>query len=133
MCINNYYNSVNQSFTFYEFCKGMVHIGEKIRLVLEKKKISKAEFARMIDTSRENVYGIFKRESIDTALLEKISAVLEYNFFNLYVIPEMEDNINIVNEPIEYYKKQLKVLEEIAAAQRKIIERAEQEDARKAG
>lgn len=62
----------------------VVNIGQTVKKVLEKKGMTVSEFGRRINKSRENVYSIFERKSIDTALLEKISEVLEYNFFNLY-------------------------------------------------
>jgi hypothetical protein len=61
-----------------------IHIGQQIKLVLETKGISVTEFAKRIIKSRENIYSIFSRKSIDTALLSKISEVLEYDFFSLY-------------------------------------------------
>ena len=42
-------------------------------------------FADMLHCDRTNVYKIFKKQSIDTALLEKISTILQHNFF-LYFI-----------------------------------------------
>jgi hypothetical protein len=61
-----------------------IHIGQQIKLVLENKGISVTEFAKRIIKSRENIYSIFNRKSIDTALLIKISEVLEFDFFSLY-------------------------------------------------
>lgn len=62
----------------------MVHIGEEIKKVFDERGISVSEFGRRISTSRENVYGIFKRETIDTGLLVKISKVLDHDFFRYY-------------------------------------------------
>ena len=47
--------------------------------------MSITEFAKRINYSRENVYNIFNRKSIDTGLLMLISEVLEFDFFSLYV------------------------------------------------
>lgn len=58
-----------------------VNIGTKIKFVVNKKGISVSEFSRRINKSRENVYSIFKRKSIDTVLLSKIGEVLEHDFF----------------------------------------------------
>lgn len=46
--------------------------------------MSVSEFGRRINKSRENVYSIFKRKTIDTGLLSTISKVLDYDFFELY-------------------------------------------------
>lgn len=43
-----------------------------------------SEFGRRINKSRENIYSIYSRKSIDTALLQKISEVLEHNFFQYH-------------------------------------------------
>lgn len=59
-----------------------VHIGRKIKEVLIESRLKKTEFAVLINTSRTVVYDIFKRETIDTALLQKISAVLKHDFFS---------------------------------------------------
>ena len=40
-----------------------------------------AWFARKLCCNRQNVYDIFKRESIDTALLRRISNILKHDFF----------------------------------------------------
>jgi predicted transcriptional regulator len=61
-----------------------LHIGRKIKSVVEDRGMTVSEFGRRINKSRENVYSIFKRKSIDTALLAEISKVLEYDFFQHY-------------------------------------------------
>ncbi len=62
----------------------MVHIGEAIKKELQKRKRSISWLARKLYCDRSNVYDIFKRRSIDTELLLRISLVLDYNFFDLY-------------------------------------------------
>jgi transcriptional regulator with XRE-family HTH domain len=62
----------------------MIHIGKKIKEVVNAKEISVALFAKKINKSRTVVYNIFERESIDSLLLYKISEVLDFNFFALY-------------------------------------------------
>ena len=42
------------------------------------------ELAKQIRTSKQNVYGIFGRSSINTALLQKLSKILEFDFFVYY-------------------------------------------------
>lgn len=61
-----------------------IHIGNKIKQVFDKKGMTVSEFGRRINKSRENVYSIFKRKTIDTGLLLKIGDVLEYDFFQHY-------------------------------------------------
>lgn len=61
----------------------MIHIGKKIEEVVRLKRFPIVEFARKINTTRNNVYNIFSRDSIDTELLRKISTILEVDFFRL--------------------------------------------------
>lgn len=62
---------------------GNSHIGRKIKEVFEQQPsgCTVSWFARQINCHRTNVYDIFNRESIDVALLIRISHVLNYNFF----------------------------------------------------
>ena len=71
------------AFCFY--CLSMIHIGRLIEAELHRQERTVAWFARKLYCDRSNVYHIFKRQSIDTTLLLKISHILNYNFFLLYV------------------------------------------------
>lgn len=62
----------------------MIHIGEFIRKVAEEKGIKTGDFAKKINKNRNNIYDIFKRSSVDSELLLKISKVLEHDFFIYY-------------------------------------------------
>lgn len=57
------------------------HIGELIRERAKTLRIGPTELGAKIETSKQNVYGIFKRRSIDTELLAKICKALEHDFF----------------------------------------------------
>lgn len=57
------------------------HIGELIRLRAKSLRIGPTELGLKIETSKQNVYGIFKRRSIDTELLSKICKALDFDFF----------------------------------------------------
>lgn len=61
-----------------------VNIGQKIKEVFETRGITVTEFARRVNKSRENMYSIFSRKTIDTGLLLSISRVLDFDFFKLY-------------------------------------------------
>ncbi len=58
-----------------------MHIGNDIRQVLRNQGRSVTWLARELHTVRENVYDIFRRESLDTDLLRRISIILGHNFF----------------------------------------------------
>lgn len=61
-----------------------LHIGKLVRKHLEEVGMTKSEFARRLNTSPQNIYGIFKRKSCDTELLKNISVILNYDFFQYY-------------------------------------------------
>ena len=63
----------------------MVHIGKIIEAELRRQERSVTWFAKKLYCERTNVYSIFKRTSIDTALLLRISIILHQNFFSYYV------------------------------------------------
>lgn len=62
-----------------------IHIGEIIKNKARELRIGPTELGEKINTSKQNVYGIYKRKSIDTDLLRKISNALGHNFFTYYV------------------------------------------------
>ena len=60
--------------------KKNIHYGQEIRKKLKERKMPVTKFADRICCSRENVYNIFKRQNINTGLLEAISEVLDFDF-----------------------------------------------------
>ena len=58
-----------------------MHIGNRIKEVLQKRQKPVTWLAKEINCERTNVYNIFAREDINTGLLTKISIILEHNFF----------------------------------------------------
>ena len=70
----------------------MIHIGSIIKEKFDEQGLSVSWFAKQLYCDRTNVYSIFKRESIDTALLIKISLILKYDFFKHYS-DDIADNI----------------------------------------
>lgn len=79
-----------------------MHIGELVRARAKELKIGSTELAKRINTSKQNVYGIYKRDSIDTQLLDKLCKALDYDFFKhfsgansgklMLTYPEYQDN-----------------------------------------
>jgi len=61
-----------------------MHIGEKIKERSKELRMGPTELAKLISTSKQNIYGIFKRESIDCSLLQKFCKALNYDFFSYY-------------------------------------------------
>lgn len=58
-----------------------IHIGSIIKTRARAIRLGPTELGSRIETSKQNVYGIFKRKSIDTELLIKISVALDHDFF----------------------------------------------------
>ena len=61
-----------------------LHIGEKIKARAKELRIGPTELAGMINTSKQNVYGIYRRKTLDSDLLRKISLALKFDFFSTY-------------------------------------------------
>jgi plasmid maintenance system antidote protein VapI len=59
------------------------HLGKLIAAKLKEKKINKNRFAKLINTSRQNVQTILQRESLDTKLLDEIGKAIDFNFFEV--------------------------------------------------
>ena len=62
----------------------MIHIGQLIEAELHRQERSVTWFAKKLYCDRTNVYKIFKKQSIDTELLWRISIILDCNFFKIY-------------------------------------------------
>ena len=63
----------------------MIHIGQIIEEELHRQERSVTWFANKLYCDRTNIYKIFKRGSIDSDLLLRISNILSHNFFNYYL------------------------------------------------
>ena len=61
-----------------------IHIGSRIQTVMKEQGRNVTWFAKQICFERSNVYKMFKRKSIDTDLLIKISEVLGHDFLSEY-------------------------------------------------
>ena len=59
-----------------------MHIGQRIKEVLEQRHKPVTWLAKEINCERTNVYNIFARKDINTGLLTKLGIILEHNFFN---------------------------------------------------
>lgn len=70
-------------------------IGQIIKEVVETKNYRVSVLAKKINLSRNNIYDIYERSSIDTDLLKKIGHVLEYDFFQHLISSETINKIKI--------------------------------------
>jgi len=100
-----------------------IHIGEKIKARANELRIGPTELAKMINTSKQNVYGIYKRESIDTELLQTISRALKLDFFCYFFDPKLP----IAEEDLpKYYPRNKQradpAVEELAMVRKELAE-----------
>ncbi len=104
-----------------------IHIGKIIRTQLESCGMTKSEFARRINTSAQNIYGIFKRSSIDTALLTKICKVLNHDFFTYYqsgtAVPgaQAQEEVNKLRGEVQSMQGELVALRELCKLQKDLV------------
>ncbi len=67
-----------------ENAKNSLHIGHLIQEQLRKDNRSVGWLARQIPCSRNHVYKIFNKPSLDSDLILKISNAMNFNFFQYY-------------------------------------------------
>lgn len=70
-----------------------MHIGSILKQRLKEDGKSVVWLARELGCHRTNVYNLFDKYSIDTQLLQRISIIMKFNFFELYG-EETERKIN---------------------------------------
>lgn len=58
-----------------------MHVGQRIKERAEELQIAAPSLADMIGTTKQNMYSIFKRASVDTELLKLLGKALKFNFF----------------------------------------------------
>ena len=75
-----------------------IHIGKEIKAELLRQERGVSWLADKLHCDRTYVYDIFKREGIDTRLLERISMILHRNFFALYCQEDSIEDENISTE-----------------------------------
>lgn len=58
-----------------------MHIGQHIKEVMRQQGVTATKLAEDICCARPHIHRIFLKDSIDIALLERISTALNYDFF----------------------------------------------------
>jgi transcriptional regulator with XRE-family HTH domain len=104
-----------------------VIIGQEIKRIVKKRGITVEELAQALNVSKPNVFDIYRRESIDTGLLERLCKVLNYNFFKSYYLqyqtePEKE-TIELYKEQVDFLKNIIHEKEELYKVLIKVIEK----------
>ena len=74
------------------------------------------ELAKRVNTSGQNIAGIYKRASLDSQLLFEISKALSFNFFSFYDLSGLE------NSKEDGSRKEVETLKKEFALQQKELE-----------
>lgn len=105
-----------------------LHIGKEIRRIAKQKQVKQIELAEMIITSKQNIYSIYQRKTIDTGILVKICNALNHNFFTYYfeqlefdAEKELKEELNILKTSLLEKSKEIVYLKEIIDLQKEIL------------
>jgi len=113
-------------------------IGEFVKVIAESKNLKPSDLGKKINTSKQNISDIYKRNTIDSELLLTLSKALDYNLFSYYYdiepissfhaleMSEYQLNIEKLTEKVRSLQKLSETQEELLVTQRKYI--AEIED-----
>lgn len=71
--------------------KGNIHIGKLIQAQLKADKRSVGWLSREIGCTRNHVYKIFSKSSLDSDLIFRISKAMNFNFFQYYTAAFLEN------------------------------------------
>ena len=118
-----------------------IHIGQLIKEKVTEKRLSQEALGKMINTTKQNVGNIYKRRSIDTQLLLKLCAVLEFDFFEAFYTEEplksmrkketdaFNAELNALQSVVKQKEERIKDLEELMTSNRKLISLLEEDNA----
>lgn len=102
-------------------------IGQEIKRIVKKRGMTVEELALALNVSKPNIFDIYRRESIDTGLLERLCKVLQYNFFKSfyqkYQSDEDKDVIAMYKDQVEFLKSIIKEKEEMYRILVKVIDK----------
>ena len=75
-----------------------IHIGQLIREQLKADQRSASWLAREIGCTRNHVYKIFSKSSLDSDLIFCISKAMNFNFFQYYTMAFLENMKSRIGE-----------------------------------
>ncbi len=71
----------------------MIHIGKLVRTKLKERAHTCVWLAEQMECSRTNLYKIFNKHYVGSRDLEKLSKILDFNFFEV-LSKEMQDELD---------------------------------------
>ena len=75
-----------------------IHIGHLIQTQLKADQRSASWLAREIGCSRNHLYKVFRKPSLDGELLLRISKAMNFNFFQYYTMAFLENMKSRIGE-----------------------------------
>ena len=92
-------------------------IGQEIKRVVKKRGLTVEELATALNVSKPNIFDIYRRETIDTGLLERLCKVLNHNFFQSfserYQTDDHKEIVQLYKEQIDFLKHLVKEKEDM--------------------
>jgi len=104
----------------------MVHIGRKIKEQVDILGIGATKFGELLNKSRENIYDIYGRETVDTGLLFSCCKILNHDFFQYFYeedpLKTFKENRTLSEaDELNSLKKEIKVKESLIELQKELI------------
>ena len=75
-----------------------IHIGHLVQAQLKADQRSASWLAREIGCTRNHVYKIFNKSSLDSDLIFRISKAMNFNFFQYYTMAFLENMKSRIGE-----------------------------------
>jgi len=73
------------------------HLGQLVKEIAKSKGVKFTWLAEQLHMSRQNLNSVFQRHALDVELLQNLSDLLDYNFFD-HVTPERFRNLETATE-----------------------------------
>ena len=81
-----------------------MHIGNKLRFLIETRSVSKKDFAEALDTTEQNLHKILNKDSIQLNLLLRFCKLLEVHPNHFFEDWDWKSSPVDVSESVETYK-----------------------------
>ncbi len=102
-------------------------IGQEIKRVVKLRGLTVEELATALNVSKPNIFDIYRRETIDTGLLERLCKVLNHNFFQSfserYQTDDHKEIVQLYKEQIDFLKHLVKEKEDMYHVLVKVLDK----------
>lgn len=59
-----------------------MHVGKMVKAVVEQSDLSAIELAKILNVERNTIYSFYRKNTLHTDVLIKLSVALQHNFFD---------------------------------------------------